>query len=124
MVRKIIGLIICILFVTATIYPVIGYKLSLKINNYSYLKSDFNKIKVTFQEPPTIRALIIGRIENLIFYSDIAIFRAIKIRVITFNPFSFITYSSVIMLVSLISKIGILTTNFVLGLFHVIIYIK
>jgi hypothetical protein len=122
MMKKIIGLIICSLFITATVYPVIGYKHSLKINNYSYIKSSFDKIKVTYQEPPKIRALIIGRIENLIIYGGNAVFRAIKTRIITFNPFSSIIYTSAIMLVTLGSKIGILTNFFVLGFFNVIIY--
>jgi hypothetical protein len=74
------------------------------------------------QEPSTKNPLIIGRIKNLIIYDDFAIFEAIKTRVITFNPFSFITYTSAVMLITY-SKLGILTHNFIFGFFYVEIYI-
>jgi hypothetical protein len=120
MVKKIIGLIVCLIFIIASVYTVIGHSHSLKINNYSYIKSSYENNNSTLQEPAIDRVLIIGRIQNLIIYSGFAIFEPIRTRVITFNPFSNTVYTSGVMLVD--SKLGILTNIFILGFFNLKIY--
>jgi len=118
--KKIIGLITCLIFIIASVYPVIGHRHSPKINNYTYMKSSYENNNAPLQEPTNDKVLIIGRIQNLIIYSDFAIFEPIRTRVITFNPFSLIVYTSGVMLVD--SKLGILTNIFILGFFNVEIY--
>ena len=97
------------LFIGVCIQPIVNAQIEKKLD--------------IIQEPSTKRALIIGRIKNLIIYDDFAIFEAIKTRVITFNPFSFITYTSALMLVTFGSRLEILTHNFIFGFFYVEIYI-
>ena len=100
---------VIVLFIGLAIQPIVN----------AQIEKEFDII----QEPSTKRPLIIGRIKNLIIYGDFAIFEAIKTRVITFNPFSFITYTSAVMLVTFGSRLEILTHNFIFGFFYVEIYV-
>jgi hypothetical protein len=86
-----------------------------------FFRSGFDNVKVTFEEPTTKKSLICGKIENVLTAEDFAMFDAVKTRVITFNPFSFNTYTSGETLVTFGSKFGILTNSFVLGFFNIAI---
>jgi hypothetical protein len=113
-----LALTVILFFIQSSVIPLIcGEEVSEINDNVKITQKNLN------QEQPTKRALIIGRIENLVIYGNFAVFNAIKTRVITFNPFSFVIYYSVVMLLTFGSKLGILTNNFVLGLFNVTIYI-
>ena len=113
-----LALTVILFFIQSSVIPLIcGEEVSEINGNVKITQKNLN------QEQPTKRALIIGRIENLVIYGNFAVFNAIKTRVITFNPFSFVIYYSVVMLLTFGSKLGILTNNFVLGLFNVTIYI-
>lgn len=109
---------IIFLFVGASFIPLIcGEKVSQINDNIKKTQDSPN------QDSPTKKALIFGRIENLIIYGNFVVFRPVKTRVITFNPFSFDIYYSGVMLITFGSKLGILTNRFVLGFFYVTIYI-
>lgn len=61
-------------------------------------------------------ALLFGRIENLNSQGEVITFDAVNLRYIQFSPFSFNTYSSGEEII-VVSKLGILNTNFAFGIF-------
>jgi hypothetical protein len=65
-------------------------------------------------------AFVFGKIKNLDASGDITTFEAVKLRVMTFSPFSYNTYTSGEM-VYITSKIGLLNTDFAFGFFQVAI---
>jgi hypothetical protein len=79
-----------------------------------------NEIIDLFKEPFDSKILI-GKISNLNSEEHIMYFDAEDLRVISLNPFEFRRYSSGEKVTVLYDKIGILTTNFALGLFKTII---
>jgi hypothetical protein len=84
-----------------------------------YFRSGFDNVKVTFEEPPTKKALVIGRITNPIMGDYFTLFDAVRTRVIKFIPFSFNTYTSGETIITFGSKFGILTDSFALALFNI-----
>ena len=100
-----------------------------------YQRSGFDNVMVSIKEhdnaivvadefnivSETKKALILGRIQNLIKDEDLTKFDAIRTQVITFNPISLNTYKDRETLSTFGSKIGILTNNFALGIFNVAI---
>ena len=64
------------------------------------------------------KAFIFGRINNLDATGDFTTFNAVKLRFITFSPFSFNTYTSGETITITGTKLGILTANFAFGIFN------
>jgi len=67
------------------------------------------------------KALICGRIQNLIEDEDLIKFNAIRTWILTLNPFSLNTYTDEETIVTIGSNIGILTKSFAFGFFNVAI---
>ncbi len=90
-----------------------------------FQRSGFDNVIVSIGEqeskPDVKKAVICGRIQNLIKNEDLIKFDAIRTRVLTFNPFSLNTYTNEGTIVTFGSKIGILTYNFALGFFNIAI---
>jgi hypothetical protein len=90
-----------------------------------FQRSGFDNVIVTNgnykSEPESKKALIFGRIQNLIEDNNQVIFDALRIRVITVSPFSFNTYTDNEKVVSVGSKIGILTDSLAFGFFNILI---
>ena len=63
-------------------------------------------------------AFIFGKITNLDATGDFTTFNAVKLRFITFSPFSFNTYTSGETITITGTKLGILTANFAFGIFN------
>lgn len=64
-------------------------------------------------------AILLGKIEQLNTQGAFTSFNAVKLRVLTFSPFSFNTYTQGETMLVSPNKIGILTTNFAFGFFNI-----
>jgi len=64
-------------------------------------------------------AVLIGRIEQLNTQGTFITFNAVKLRVITFSPFSINTYTQGETITIAPEKLGILNTNFAFGFFQI-----
>jgi len=84
--KKIIGIFVCMLLI-ATSVPTLGF---LKISSAQNSPNNSTFQKLTSQQ----KALIFGKITNLTTYDESIVFQAVKIKVITFTPFSFNPYTS------------------------------
>jgi hypothetical protein len=65
------------------------------------------------------KGILIGKIEQLNTQGALTTFNAVKLRCITFSPFSFNTYTQGEKITVTTDKIGILNTNFAFGLFTI-----
>jgi hypothetical protein len=84
--KKIIGLVVC-MFLIGTTIPAVE---SLKIPTVQNTSNNAALQKLSYQQ----KALIFGEITNLWTYEETIVFQAVKIKVVTFFPFSFNPYTS------------------------------
>ncbi len=84
--NKIIGIFVCMLLI-ATVVPTIE---SFKISTVQDTFNSSSMQRLTNQQ----KAFIFGKITNLSTYDESIVFQAVKIKVITFSPFSFNPYKS------------------------------
>jgi len=84
--NKIIGIFVCMLLMVTAV-STIG---SVKISSVQNTPNNSTLQTLTYQQ----KALIFGQITNLTTYDESIVFQALKLKIITFSPFSFNPYTS------------------------------